>query len=763
MRLVFPFCEKEKQIAIRVLKWASMLNERIDAPALLCYDDSTDAKEVLEIANDLFTKLDTFVYPTPKALGWPRVPNRVFQACARHIATLPKMPWFWWEPDLTPLKPDWFKTIAEAHTKGGRPFSGHIVRHVIPSGHMTGCGVYPPDFALRYERAMFADAAAWDVNMGKDVVRKCTPLNHLLQHQYFGEDGESCPTFPTLTSLNILAESAVTFHRCKDGTLMDRLVEDRGSPTPVQRMVAAVQEWVSGVSPRYGVIAYVPPPGVGHSDVFLKHIEEYPPKNRLFILSDHEWPRSFRIPDPTKNWKNSDRIASTVFLHALRFAQRKGLTHFVYLETDCRVKGDDWDVKLFDEFVSGKKLIAGGNMGVCSVQNGDRQFKQQFESLAKKHGCNDTRHKVHKTAILTHKFPNPVPIPFVNGAVGIYSVAQLEKLFPEETPEQAVENGFTVQDRSIAERALTVFSPTETLSRFKHIPQIMATAGEQIYPFTTRINTLNRGNVTCVHPIKNRWRPPPPGGYSFYHSGDFGDIIYALKAIQLIGGGKLVCGHEYNGDHPPRAPITRAGFELLAPLLKLQPYLAGFEFSDKEVPCSHDLNQFREFWQQRHTKYKLAYETLIEMNCYTIGVEPLFTQSPWLTAEKKTIAPFIIHRSARYNALDFPWQAIVDRFGPSACFVGLPEEHKAFSKAFGHISFYQPRDFAELAAVINGAKWFIGNQSFPCSIALGLGQNVMQEAYYVKRDGTEASPDCLFNRRDNFFTQKDELEDIPWT
>lgn len=762
MRLVFPFCEKDKHLAIRVLKWAAILDERIDAPVLLCYDDSTDATEVLLIANDLFTKVETFIYPTPRPMPWPRLHNRVFQACARHIATLSPMPWFWWESDLTPLKSGWYKTIAEAHAKGGKLFSGHIVTHVVPTGHMTGCGVYPHDFPRHSDRAMMADKAPWDVNMGKDVIRKCHPINSLLQHQYFDEGGE-CPTFPTLTSLNLLSESAVTFHRCKDGSLIDRLMEDRGSPSPVERMVTAVQEWRTGVSPKYGIIAYLPPPMIGQPDVFLKHLEEYPPKNRLFILSDYEWPKSFRIPDPTEKWKDSDRIASTVFIHALRFAERKGLTHFIYLESDCRMKGDEWDVKLFDEFVTGRNgFIAGGNLGVCSVNNGDREFRKHFEALAKKHGCNDARHKSHKTAILTHKFSNPVPIPFVNGAVGIYSVAQLRELFDGETPESAVSTWFTVQDRGIAEKALKKFSPLETLNRFKHMPQVMATAGENIYPFTTRINALSRGNVICVHPIKNRWRPAPKEGYSFYHSGDFGDIIYSLKAVQLIGGGKLVLGNEYKGVHPPRSAITRDGFSLIEPLLKKQSYLTNVEFSEKAVSCSHDLNKFREFWQLRHMKYKLPYETLVEMNCYTIGVEPLFTPSPWLTADSKTIAPIIIHRSRRYNALDFPWAEVMERFGSKACFIGLPEEHKLFSSEFGHVSFYQPRDFADMAAVINGAKWFVGNQSFPCSIALGLGQNVLQEAYYVKRDGSDASPDCLF-KRPNFFTQKNRLDEIPWT
>jgi ADP-heptose:LPS heptosyltransferase len=47
----------------------------------------------------------------------------------------------------------------------------------------------------------------------------------------------------------------------------------------------------------------------------------------------------------------------------------------------------------------------------------------------------------------------------------------------------------------------------------------------------------------------------------------------------------------------------------------------------------------------------------------------------------------------------------------------------------------------DLARVIAGAGVFIGNQSAPMAIALGLGKNVIQECW-------QANPNCLF-RRDN--------------
>ena len=48
----------------------------------------------------------------------------------------------------------------------------------------------------------------------------------------------------------------------------------------------------------------------------------------------------------------------------------------------------------------------------------------------------------------------------------------------------------------------------------------------------------------------------------------------------------------------------------------------------------------------------------------------------------------------------------------------------------------------ELARLIAGAGVLIGNQSAPMAIALGLGQNVIQECW-------QGNPNCLFPKRRN--------------
>lgn len=733
MRLVFPFCEKDKHLAIRVLKWAAVLDERIESPVLLCYDNSTDAGEVLQIAHELFEKVETFTYPTPQPFPWPRLQNRVFQACARHIETLSPMPWFWWEPDLTPLKSGWYKSISEAHAKGGRLFSGHVVSHVIPTGHMTGCGVYPHDLPRRSDRAMMADKAAWDVNMAKDMIRKCNPINRLLHHQYFDDDTGACPTFPTLAALKRIPESAVTFHRCKDSSLIDRLIELR-TPGFVEKMLKSIFEIRDSA-----VMVYLPPPSVADVSVFLDNLKQNPPSIPLITISDHPYPGAMLIPEPHKSVTGKDKIASFIFLEAMQIAKRHEIKRVVWLEIDCRMHGQGWDRSLLKSLGT-NGAVASGHLAVCCPEFGDRRFKSELATLSRK----------FKNKILVHHdYKIGMPVPFINGAPAAYSVDAVLELFPDGQLEE-VERMLT-QDRDIGERYAKKHGALAALRAQKHCPAVLA-SGERVFSLP-QFQSFCQSNGVCVHPVKYRWNPTI--ARRFYHSGDLGDIIYALKAIQLAGGGQLFLGPDYRSKLAIHTPMKEPVFRLLEPLLKKQSYLKSVGFSAAVPADCTDLNMFRETTLSK-------YKNLCLSQCALIGLESIFNSNPWLLAGARRLAKIVVARSFRYRSRDFQWKQLVDRFSKDMLFIGHQSEHRDFCRLFGYVPTIRIRDFLDMAEVINGADWFIGNQSFPCSIAIGLGKHVLQEAHYEKADGTEVFPDCLFERP-YFYTQRDNPESIPWS
>lgn len=253
-----------------------------------------------------------------------------------------------------------------------------------------------------------------------------------------------------------------------------------------------------------------------------------------------------------------------------------------------------------------------------------------------------------------------------------------------------------------------------------------------------------------VEAIRAASPPPPvhPSG-TFYHSGNLGDIVYALCAIKLSGGGSLILGPRQIRTPPPRVPIKRPLYDLLEPLLAAQPYLKSITYSDRHPGTDNalDLNSYRQRWTDTEFRQRTGISTIVRMHCHLAGVDEKFRHDqPWLTAPTPLPTPFyIVHRSERCQSSDFPWSLIMELLGPSLLFTGLPDEHRAFTRAFGRVAFYQPCNFLDMAQLISGSLGFIGNQSFPCALALALNRPVIQESW-------SNSPDCIFVR-DNFLTQ----------
>lgn len=249
----------------------------------------------------------------------------------------------------------------------------------------------------------------------------------------------------------------------------------------------------------------------------------------------------------------------------------------------------------------------------------------------------------------------------------------------------------------------------------------------------------------------------PDGTTRFYHSGNLGDIIYAVQAIKAAGGGDLIIGPEQHKTSPCMCPTTKEQFDRLWPLLSLQRYLRRVEYSptypEGEI---YDLNRFRNIWVDEEFRKHQNISTLAKCHFYELGIIDKFSEvDPWIECHAHVPSkPFIIHRSPRYNAPQtgpesFPWPVLLARHASEMLFVGIKSEWEQFQKDFHcQVEFRQVSDFLELAGLIAAAKCFVGNQSFPLSLAIAMGKTVRCEAY-------PPSPDCRFDRE----TYSDQLLD----
>jgi len=234
------------------------------------------------------------------------------------------------------------------------------------------------------------------------------------------------------------------------------------------------------------------------------------------------------------------------------------------------------------------------------------------------------------------------------------------------------------------------------------------------------------------------------GGASYYHSGNLGDLVYALYAIKSNGGGDLLIGTEQYKTSPCAMPINRSQFDMLLPLLRSQSYLKNITFWDHypRGMFTYDLNRFRNHWNDWVLREREGLNTLCKTHFHALGITHRFDENEaWLTG----IAPlpskrFIIHRSPRYRNPKFPWKALVEDHGADMLFIGLEEEHKLFEREVGRrVSYWRVRDFLEMAQLVAGAERCFLNQSFPLSLALASCKSVTVEEW-------EHSPDCRFKR-----------------
>lgn len=221
---------------------------------------------------------------------------------------------------------------------------------------------------------------------------------------------------------------------------------------------------------------------------------------------------------------------------------------------------------------------------------------------------------------------------------------------------------------------------------------------------------------------------------NYFHSGDLGDVLYALPAIRALGKGDL-----YLNSRPWTAKMTPERANVLRPLLESQDYIGNVIHGDAPKD-----------------EYTINFSTFRNGGLF-YGVSLMELQSDWVNANAEPepwlkVSPsargrgrIVCHRSPRYHNPYFRWDEIGKKFGTQLLIVGLPHEVEDLRRATKiHAEYAITHDYLELAKLIAGADLFIGNQSSPMALAIGLGAPFVQETCLW-------TPDCLYPRKNGFY------------
>jgi hypothetical protein len=215
---------------------------------------------------------------------------------------------------------------------------------------------------------------------------------------------------------------------------------------------------------------------------------------------------------------------------------------------------------------------------------------------------------------------------------------------------------------------------------------------------------------------------------TFKHSGDMGDIIYALPVIRAMGGGVLYMDPEGGLKSPlvkwvgrDRTKLSAATIESAMPLLRLQPYLEDVRMWEGQS-VEFDLDLFRQ---------NIRFNNLSDSHLAAFNLPLTERDMAWLIVDTPTPVPdrpLVLARNLRYHGNDAFWEAFLPQIKNRAIFVGSPLEHQSLVAAFGHeIEYHPTATILDLARVLAGCQQFIGNEGLPRAIAEGLKLNVINE------------------------------------
>lgn len=218
------------------------------------------------------------------------------------------------------------------------------------------------------------------------------------------------------------------------------------------------------------------------------------------------------------------------------------------------------------------------------------------------------------------------------------------------------------------------------------------------------------------------------------HGGNAGDIIYALPTIKRIYEFTKVPVNLYLRINQPlilsgymshplgKVRLNEEIVDSLLPLIMAQQYIHLCEpYNDQKIHI--DLDFFRS------KIISLTYGNIARWCSYVTGVTPELWKK-WIFVEpdlgyKQTI---VLSRSERYRNPSINYSFLQNY--PDTVFIGIKSEYKDMKRFIPQLEWIQVKDFLELANIIAGCKLFIGNQSFPYSIAEGLKVPRILEVYH---------------------------------
>lgn len=220
---------------------------------------------------------------------------------------------------------------------------------------------------------------------------------------------------------------------------------------------------------------------------------------------------------------------------------------------------------------------------------------------------------------------------------------------------------------------------------------------------------------------------------NFKHSGHIGDIIYAIPAMRALARGKkinLFMHLNQTGVYSSRMKhpngsikLSAKSVELITPLLMSQPQFNSCQAYTGQ-PIHYDLDLIHQY----PLDSKMG--SITHWYFWTFGISGNVSDA-WLQVkpDNRFNDAIVVLRSQRYRTPGINYR-FLDQY-PRVVFIGLEHEYLDMKTEVPRLEHVHTSNFLEMAQIIAGSRFFIGNQSFAYSLAEALKVTRVLEIYPV--------------------------------
>ena len=221
---------------------------------------------------------------------------------------------------------------------------------------------------------------------------------------------------------------------------------------------------------------------------------------------------------------------------------------------------------------------------------------------------------------------------------------------------------------------------------------------------------------------------------NFLHSGNSGDIIYALPTIKaaarLVGKpvNLFLKVDQQREAHPTythplgMVMLNRETANMLTGLIEQQDYITSCAVFEGEK-IDIDLDNIRK------SGIRLDRGSITKWYGFITGLN-VDTAEPWLKVNPNQTVKnkVVVARSQRYRNPFIDYSFL--KYDKDAVFIGLKTEYDDMHQVLPNLNWQPVKNFLEMAEIIASAKLFIGNQSLPFALAEGLKVKRLLECDY---------------------------------